>query len=156
VTWTIDIPREVPSKNAHHVNGGTAVQMAIYRKLRNEWAKDIRTACLAQWSNPAAFMDIGYEPRRKVTFTRIMGPRQREYDYDGLVGGFALILDALKPAREPYVTTWKSGPRKGKMRVVKGVPGAGLIVDDSPKWVELEYRQEWGVASGTRITLEDV
>jgi hypothetical protein len=159
MTWTLRIPRPVPSKNAHYVNGGTNAQRAMYRTLRNTWASEIAEA----WRNWQARSDTGfptvggqYLPVRKVTLTRIYCGRQREYDYDGLVGGFAPILDAMKPPRPGGVTTFKSGPRKGQMKIVKPVPGAALIVDDAPRWVEVTYRQERGAEAGCLIEIEDL
>ena len=160
MTWTLHIARPVLSKNAHLVNAGTNVQKAMYRTLRNTWASDI----IAAWRNFQAraakhgFPCVGgpYQPKRHVILTRIYCGRQREYDFDGLVGGFAPILDAMKPPREGGVTTFKSGPRKGKLKIVKPVPGAALIVDDAPRWVQVTYRQERGAEAGCLIEIEDI
>ncbi len=151
--WTLAIPRPVPSQNAHHVNAGTSVQMAIYRRNRNAWAYDLRIA-----ARVAGVPLVGEAQvrRRRVVITRVMGPGQRAYEPSNLIGGTKAMVDAMKPPRDGYLTEWKSGPRKGKPRYVPPVSGASLIVDDGPEFVELEYRQERGEQAGCRITVEDV
>ncbi len=53
---------------------------------------------------------------RRLVVTRIFGKGQRPYDEGNLVGGAKPLVDALRDAK--------------------------VIVDDSPKWVQIWYRQE--------------
>lgn len=153
--WIIDIPRPVPSANSRYVNGRDPVSRALYRKLRNAWAVDLRITAL-QAGMSRAFVTATHRPARRIVLTRIMGPRQRAYDYDGLVGGCKPIIDAMKPDQPARFGTIKTGPNKGKEKFTRPVFGAALIVDDSPAWVVVEYRQEKGPTTGCRIQLEDV
>jgi hypothetical protein len=150
MTWTIRIPRAVPSANDRHCNGRDRVSRALYRKLRNAWAADlIAAARIAGIPAPKG--------KRSIAITRVMGKGQRAYDFDDLVGGVKPILDAMKPARPGAVMPpYRSGPKAGERRVVKPVPGAGLIYDDSPAWVDVTYRQERGAQAGCIIEIEDV
>ena len=52
---------------------------------------------------------------RRLIFTRRMGPMQREFDTANLIGGLKPVVDSLKKA--------------------------GVIKDDSPKWLSDFYRQ---------------
>lgn len=150
MTWVLNIALRVPSANDRHCNGRDRVSRALYRKLRDRWARELRIEASIVNAQRAG------SRKRRIVLTRIMAPRQRPYDFDDLVGGCKPILDAMKPERPPRVATIKSGPHKGKPRVFPGVTGAGLIVDDSPKWVVVEYRQERGPREGCRIELEDL
>ncbi len=149
--WTLHIPRQLPSGNDRACNGRDLVSRALYRKARHAWAVSMRLR-----APRAAFVNADYQPKRRVTITRILGPRQREYDRDNLFSGSKIVLDAMKPARPAHQTTWKSGPRKGAIRLVAAVEGAGLIVDDSPQWLDLVMCQERGAEAGVLITIEDV
>jgi hypothetical protein len=158
MTWTLHIPRPVPSANARHVNGRDRVSRALYRKLRNAWARDL----IAAWRNLSAYGETIplcgtlRQVQRRLVLTRIMGPRQREYDTGNIEGGWKPILDAMKPATPGGVVTVQSGPNKGKRRIVQPVSGAGLIYDDAPRWVEVTYRQERGAEAGCLIEIEDL
>jgi hypothetical protein len=152
MTWTIALPRPVPSANDRHVNGRDMVGRALYRRLRDSWARDLRImATLAG----VAFVTDRNQPRRRVVIVRIMGKGQREYDVQNLIGGTKAIVDAMQPPRPGYCTVYKTGKRKGQPRIVAPVHGAALIVSDAPSWVELEYRQERGEVAGCRIEIED-
>lgn len=153
MTWTLVIPRALPSANERHVNGRDPVARAMYRRLRNAWVSDLMAHSGTLFQVEAVPLATG---RRRVVLTRVMGKGQRPYDIDSLPGGCKLVLDAMKPAKAARQTVWKSGPRKGRIRLVAPVPGAGLIVDDSPRWVEVEYRQARGERAETRITIEEV
>lgn len=54
--------------------------------------------------------------KRNVKIIRYMGKGKREFDFDNLVGGAKFVIDALKEV--------------------------GLIYDDSPEWINVEYKQE--------------
>lgn len=144
MTWTLHINRPVPSANDRHVNGRDRVSRAMYRKLRDAWARDL-TALAKQ---------AGVTPpwsKRRIVLTRIMGPRQREYDHGNLVGGAKPIIDAMLGPKAPSVRVVN-----GVKKVTAGRPGAWLISDDSNRWVTVEYRQERGLQPGCRIEIEDV
>lgn len=139
--WTFTIPRSVPSANDRLVNGRDRVSRAMYTAARNAWARDLYAM---SWIHGVT-KPTG---RRLVTIERLWGPRCREWDYDGLVGGCKPVVDAMQPMR--------TYTRKGKTR---NVPGAGLILDDSPKHVTVTYLQQRAPdgVPGTRITIsEDV
>lgn len=155
--WTIEILRPVPSGNDRFVNGHDRASMARYRKLRNSWAVDLTNAAMSIGLRRLSWRNQSTDPgtKRMMVLTRIMGPRLRAYDFDDLVGGCKPIIDAMKPPKPARVTTFKTGPRKGKAKVLPAVHGAGLIIDDSPKWLTVEYRQERGPVTGCRIELED-
>jgi hypothetical protein len=70
--------------------------------------------------------------KRRVTLTRLIGKGKREYDYGNLVGGFKSVLDAMVRA--------------------------GLLVDDSGRWVEERYQQEKAGdgKDGVRICIEEI
>jgi Holliday junction resolvase RusA-like endonuclease len=61
---------------------------------------------------------------------RIHSQRARKLDYDNLVGGAKTLIDALKRA--------------------------GMIVDDSPEWLEVTYTQATGKPYHTLITFEEL
>ena len=134
--WTFTIPRAIPSANAHIVNGNHRATAGKYRRFRNVWAQDFRTAALSL-RIPAA------TAKRHVTITRLIGKGQREYDYDNLVAGSKAVVDAMKPPVRR-----------------RGVPvmGASLIVDDGPAHVLVTYLQERAVdgVAATRIVIEEV
>lgn len=153
--WTFTVPRPVPSSNARYVNGGSLVQMAIYRRHREAWARDLRVAALAAGMRDALVTD-GYRPRRRIVIVRLMRKGQRRYDEQNLVAGCKAIVDAMQPPRPGAVTVFKSGRRQGQPRLVKPLGGAALIVSDAPGWVVVEYHQERGDAPGCRITIENI
>ena len=130
MSWTITVPLQMTSANRHLVNGGgrhaAIVAGAKYRKERDQWARALVVLARNEGIPTAA-------AKRRITLTRVIGPRQREYDYGNLVGGAKHVLDACKTA--------------------------GLIVDDSPKWCIDVYQQRPRVDSkeyGTIITVEDI
>lgn len=68
--------------------------------------------------------------RRRVSFTRFYTGRQKERDIDNLIGGMKLVVDALVFDR--------------------------MLVDDSPKFAELHYRQVRGSLRGLEVILEEM
>jgi hypothetical protein len=137
--WSFTIPRAVPSANDRLCNGRDRVSRAMYARARDSWANDL-AVMMRVHGIPAATA-----PRR-VTITRLWGKRQRLWDDDNLSGGAKLVRDAMR-ASHAY-------KRKGATR---WVVGAGLIVDDSARWVTVDYvqvRAPDGVAA-TRIDVSD-
>lgn len=100
-----------------------AAQGAIYRKVRDGWISRI----IVEMRNQGIPNATG--PMR-VEYTRIMGKREREWDFDNLVGGGKIIFDAMVKAR--------------------------LIVDDSPKLCERHYEQARGEKSGLRLRVSSL
>lgn len=122
--WTISIEREIRSLNAHRGNYGA--QRWAYKADREAWQQWFVVARRNQ-DIPAG------TAKRRVTITRLIGYRQREFDHDNLVGGCKVVVDAM--AR------------------------AGLLVSDKPADVEVTYRQEprrTAQSGGACIVLEEL
>lgn len=115
-TWSFVLDRKPPSMNDHSPNANTA--RFQYRKERDAWGWLLKLA-MGERHIPRA------NERRRLAITRIIGPREREYDYDNLVGGCKALLDAM----------------------VK----AGLVLNDNARWLTATYAQERGAASGVRV-----
>ncbi len=62
--------------------------------------------------------------KKRITITRIMGPKQRPFDHDNLVGGCKQLIDAMK-----------------------GI----LIKDDTAEYLQATYKQVKGERAGTVI-----
>lgn len=85
-SWQFHIALPVHSGNRHiHNVGGSRWR---YAKERNEWQAAIRAERL-DLNIPAA------TGKRRVTFTRFYGGRQREFDDDNLRTGLKMVRDAL-------------------------------------------------------------
>lgn len=133
VTWVLRIAMKPPNLNDHAVNraGGRsragrqalAAQAGQYRKARDGWTLLVKNAAQLA-SCPAA------TGKRRVVYVRIMGPRERSWDEDNLIGGGKMVFDALK--------------------------SAGVLVDDNRALCEREYREERGPASGLRMEVSDL
>lgn len=89
-----------------------------YQSGRNRWQEFLDKA----WSDERA------DGPRKVTFTRIMGPRERPYDDDNLIGGLKSLRDYLVDCR--------------------------FITGDSPEHATFVYKQERGKESAIDILIE--
>ncbi len=131
--WVLHVPMKPPNLNDHRVNraGGKssgaraafAAQAARYRKARGQWVVLLRNQKqISECPDATA--------KRRVLYVRIMGPREKEWDYDNLVGGGKMVFDAMI--------------------------GAGLPVDDSSKWSDRENKQERGAESGLRVEVTDL
>ena len=122
--WTLSFDAKPPNLNDHLVNRGGrnrsayAAQSAVYGKVRDGWISRI----IVEMRNQGIPDATG--PMR-VEYTRIMGKREREWDFDNLVGGGKIIFDAMVRAR--------------------------LIVDDSPRLCERHYEQVRGPVTGLRL-----
>lgn len=102
IAYTFTVDREPPSLNDRLFNSG--VRAHEYRKERDAWCWHFRAARLKQ-AIPAARTDVPtavfdrskviVHDRRRVTLTRLFGPRQRERDKDNLIGGMKAVVDAL-------------------------------------------------------------
>ena len=68
---------------------------------------------------PSMKIDTKHPEKRRIVVTRFFGVKSREMDMDNAVGCAKPAIDALKMNK-----------------------GAGVIVDDNPEWVNVEYRQE--------------
>lgn len=124
-SWSFHVPRAVRSGNAHVYNVGAS--RFGYAKERKAWESDFFGVKIAQRVPDA-------DRKRRVTLTREIGYRQREYDRDNLATGCKPIVDAL----------------------VK----CGLLVDDSPTHAEVHFAQVKVEGSkrpgGLRVLLEDL
>jgi len=133
MSWTLHIPLKPPNMNDHQVNraGGKsrdarqafAGQAGRYRRAKGNWLMLLQNA-----KQLAGVPDA--KGKRRVVYVRIIGPREREWDYDNLVGGGKMVFDAMT--------------------------NVGLIVDDKSALCEREYRQERGAASGLRVEVTDL
>jgi len=123
-TWQFHIARPVQSGNAHTYNVGASRWR--YAKERDAWQQEIR-----RWQ-----VELGIPnatSKRRVTFTRFFGGRQREMDPDNLATGLKSCLDAL--VREH------------------------LLVDDKREYAEVAYVQiQTSVEEqrGLLITIEEL
>jgi hypothetical protein len=142
--WYLTFEEQLPSANDRLVNGRDRKSRAIYARKRDDWAA-LLTLAAKMAGIPAA------TGKRRVTFVRIMGKRQRAFDDDDLSGGCKLVRDAMK---RPHKWTKKIG----KVSVPMLTAGASLIVDDGAKWIDAVYMQERAADGkpGTRIEIEDV
>lgn len=144
--WSFVLPINLPSANAHVINGKQAASAAIYRAQRDKWAWWTEVGAREQ-GIPLFFVLFrapGVAPcRRRVTITRLLGARQRDYDDDNLVAACKGLRDAMQR------------PRMSRRR---HIPGAAIVVDDSAKWSEWRYAQE-RAADGkpaVRVEIEDI
>lgn len=129
------IDAKVESANRYSVNHGAA--RFAYAKKRDEWFSQFRATI---WlvvvdgeETTATTFQIG-DPtkRRRVTFTRCYAGRDREMDRANMIGGMKPVLDAMVRA--------------------------GLLVDDSPKWLDDRYEQQrvGKGEDGLRVLIEEV
>lgn len=115
------VEREALSLNAHVSNDKFGHR---YRRERDTWCWLLRAA------RSAGRVRIG-DTKRRVTLTRVYGPRKRDLDRDNLAGGMKCIVDALVRER--------------------------LLVDDTGKWAEIHYAQRKagkGAPSGVHFEIE--
>ena len=103
--WALNLSLQLPSANDRMVNGRDRVSRAIYAKHRDDWAHVLTVLARSAGIPPAT-------SKRKVTFIRLMGKRQRAFDDDDLIGGCNLVRDAM---RKPKPWTKKVGKAKVRM-----------------------------------------
>lgn len=126
--WTLVVPFETPSQNI--VEGWLKHHPWRIGQLKNEWYARLFFAARA-WAVPKA------TGKRRITITRVF---RGELDQDNFIGGCKhFVLDNLTPERVDWIEH-KKGPKAGT-RTAKKKGGLGLLVDDSPKWVECVYHQ---------------
>lgn len=144
MTWSFVLPIDLPSANAHVVNGRHAVSAAIYRAQRDKWAWWSGVAARGQ-GVPLLKIGPGFASpvRRRVTITRLLRVRQRDYDDDNLVAACKALRDAMQHPRNV----------RGKY-----IPGAAIVIDDSAKWSEWRYAQERAPDGrpAVRVEIEDI
>lgn len=150
--WTLHLPIDLPSANAHIVNGRDRRVGAIYAKLRNGWAAALKMEALAQgvplatsraiWEGGLRLEPVTVVGFRTVEIVRLMSAKQREMDDDGLSGGAKGFRDAMQAERV----------HRGKL-----VPGAGIVRDDSKRWSRWIYAQERATDGrpGVRVTITE-
>ena len=99
-----------------------------YRKVRDDYERMIRAAIVAH----KVMLAVGPRAaKRRVTLTRFYTGREREFDRANWVGGAKPILDALVRC--------------------------GLLVDDSPRWLDDYYHQRRDEhLRGVEIQIEEV
>jgi hypothetical protein len=122
----------IPSPpNCHNERMHWSMRARIGRLVR----KQVWEALVEQGALPTANdrLVLAKTPtKRSVRFLRFFGRKAREMDFDGLTGACKPILDALK-----LVVS-----RKKRGGLTEDVQGCGLIFDDKPAWVALQYDQE--------------
>ncbi len=131
MSWTLTIPRCIPSRNETSKQHWSARSRDIKR-----WAKDIGWAALAG-NVPQA------TGKRRLRIVRVMGKGQKRFDEDN--HDIKALVDSLKPPKVKRGTGASAG--------------CSLIVDDSPRYLDLilpvvDERAADG-KPGTRIEIED-
>lgn len=120
--WEFAIPQQMASLNERISNRGMA--RFGYQRHRDLWQRWMRVARV----NNRITTPTG---KRRVTITRLIGYRQREFDRDNLVGGGKAIVDAM--VRE------------------------GLLLGDDATRAEVHYEQvRRDGASGVVVLLEEL
>ena len=136
IRFTIPCPPNFENERMHWAVRSKAVQSARNRTLY---------AIAEAGAMPTAHerLVMATEPRKRVVkFTRYFGGRIREMDSGGIVSACKPVLDALKLV---------VGHKRQYGRMIE-VQGAGILFDDSAKWVTTMHEQ---VKDATRAgTLE--
>ena len=124
--WVLYVPMDVPSEN--QLLRGKTVRARIGK--RKHWRA---LSC-------NAFRALGFERRipdargkRRVTWERILGPRQQAFDLSNFIAGLKPIEDGLVDAR--------------------------LLIDDKPQFYEGRYGQvhdQRDVGPCLRVTIEEL
>jgi hypothetical protein len=96
----------------------------LHWSKRYKLDKDIKAAIGYQVAAEAAYdprvrIDPKHPVKRMVAVTRYYGGKSREMDVDNLATACKPAIDALKMNK-----------------------GSGVIVDDTPEWIEVRYAQE--------------
>ena len=107
---------------------------AVKSKAIREAREATRWAIIAARAMPTSHdrLLMATEPRKRVvSFVRFFGGKVREMDPGGLVSACKPVLDALKLV---------VGHKRQYGRMVE-IQGAGLLFDDSAKWVTTLYEQ---------------
>lgn len=133
MTWTLTINRSIPSRNVTSKD-----HWSRRSKARKLWAHDIGWAA-RELGIPEA------TGKRRLRITRLMGKGQKRFDEDN--HDIKALVDSLKRPT--------GGGRPGHQMTA----GCSLIIDDSPRYLDLvlpvvDERAADGVP-GTRLELED-
>jgi hypothetical protein len=118
-SWTFVIARPVVSLNRGSTNKGA--NRWEYASERSAWAWHLRAHRLDQRIPLATEL-------RRLTLTRLIGPRCRAFDRDNLIGGLKPVVDAM--VREL------------------------LLTGDAEQHAEVHYLQEKHKLSGLHVLLE--
>jgi hypothetical protein len=108
-SWSFTLYLDVPSQNSLSGNHGKWSAIRRYRKLRRD-----ATLLMTSYKNVLEIPTA--TGKRRITWTRILGPRQRLFDEMNFIGGLKALADSAT--------------------------AAGLLVDDKPKFYEGVYRQD--------------
>ena len=116
-SFTLHLPKQIRSLNN---------TLKDHWSVRGKYKEDWGMLLLSELKRAGYYkMRKNWLPLKKhITITRIMGPRQREFDHDNLVGGCKSLVDAMK---------------------------GRLIKDDTAEYVSVKYRQVEGERGGTII-----
>jgi hypothetical protein len=143
MTWTLRLAIDLPSANAHVVNGKHAATRARYREARDSYAAMLKQEARRlgiPTCNPAALDSKPLPlPPRHVELVRLIGKGGRAWDSDNLPAACKALRDAFQAERLVKVTKTIGGTKLARLVLV---PGAGLVVDDSARHSTWSYRQE--------------
>ena len=121
-SFEIHLPKEVRS-----LNKTLKDHWSVRTKDKKDWRVWIAVKlqrCGELKGQPFFLSDSWFNRKKYITITRILGPRQRPFDHDNLVGGCKGLVDAMK----------------------------GIIIkDDTAEYVEVKYLQKKGERGGTII-----
>lgn len=117
---------EAKVKSANATRSNHGAAHFAYATQRNEWTALWLSATWMCSENASVRTST---VRRHVTFTRHYTGREREMDHANMVGGMKGPVDAMVRA--------------------------GLLVDDSPKWLEATYLQLRSDRSGLAVRIEE-
>jgi len=95
----------------------------VYGRMKRDFTMCLASDAVRQW---------GHKPQHgnriaNVKLTRLIGTRGRLMDYDNLVGGAKPLVDALK--------------------------ALGMVRDDSPSWIKVDYQQTKHNKHATRVEI---
>lgn len=117
----------VRAPSQNRLGGNHGAQRFAYKSFRDR----VQTL-LTAWARKGGAFD-GFDKatgKRRVTFTRVFSGRERRMDPANLVGGMKACVDSMVRA--------------------------GVLKDDSEKYLEAYYRQERGDRSGVRVHVEEL
>ena len=119
MAWLMMFDLPVPTANNRFVNTGARDRASLARRAKYRKLRDA-------WQSYAIakIRELSIPPatsQRVLELTRVYAKGQRAIDADGLVGGLKPVLDAFVRA--------------------------GLVKDDSPKWLSVSYDQRKAGAS---------
>lgn len=117
-SFELHLPKEIRS-----LNKTLKDHWSVRRRHKEEWR-----ALLISELRKAIIWDIPLTSKKYIIITRVMKPRQKEFDYDNLVGGNCKqLVDAMKML---------------------------IIWDDTAQYVEVKYLQKKGERGSTIIKVE--